>query len=189
MKGAIIMKKMKRIASLVLVMVILVAFASVSFAADSYTLKPVKSAFNYGSDVNFKYTGAVNAKDWVGIYNAGETPNGGATPSLIWLYIGDPSKPDGTTDFAVAGQGNAVKQIADLKKGKYEAFICLNDGYDVAAKCSFEVLYNAGEEIPAAAETTATENPKTGDSGLMISVLALVLAAAGIFVFRKKALN
>lgn len=186
------MKRIKKITSIVLVMVILVAFASVSFAADSYSIKPVKSAFNYGADVNFKYTGAVNAKDWIGIYNAGETPNGGATPSLIWCYIGDASNPNGTTNFAAAGQGNAVVKIEDLKKGKYEAFICKDDGYEVAAKCSFEVLYNAGEKIPATTAettTTSTANPKTGDAGMMAAIVALVLSAAGIFVFRKKALN
>jgi LPXTG-motif cell wall-anchored protein len=179
------MNKIKRVTSIIIALVLLLAFASVSFAADSYTLKPVKSAFNYGADVNFKYTGAVNAKDWIGIYEVGETPSGSA-PSIIWAYVGDPNKPDGTSDFAKAGQASKIAAIADLPKGKYEAKLCKDDGYEVAATAKFEVLYNAGEAIP---EGAAAENPKTGDSGLLVSVVALVLAAAGIMFFRKKALN
>ena len=178
------MNKIKKITSVFLALALIAALATVSFGADSYTVKPVKSVFNYGADVNFKYTGAVNEKDWIGIYKVGETP-GSDTPSLIWAYIGDPDKPDGTSDFAKNGQAARIQAVAELPKGKYVAKLCTNDGYEVAASANFEVLYNAGEAIPEGTDTSDAGNPKTGDSGLMMSIVVLVLSAAGIFVFRK----
>lgn len=58
-----------------------------------------------------------NAKDWIGIYRAGQQP-GSASPSVQWRYA---SGPAGTLSFS------------GLTAGEYYVAFLLNDGYEEAA--------------------------------------------------------
>lgn len=84
------------------------------------------------------FNGWGNAKDWVAIYNEGETPGG--PPSTLWAYVdgtqsGDTPLVQGTVTFAggLAAPGN------------YVAYFLLNDGYDVLAMEAFTVAEATAE--------------------------------------------
>ena len=87
-------------------------------------LAPSKGAYKPGEDVVISFSGGPgNAKDWVGIYNEGQTP--GDVNSTDYKYV------DGKTS------GELV--FDPLPVGKYEAHLLENDGYEILASTTFEV--------------------------------------------------
>jgi len=83
--------------------------------------------------INF-VSGLGNAKDWVGVYKAGETPGGGPN-STIWNYVnGTQTSSTGLAEgtFTFSGGLAAI--------GDYVAFFLLDDGYTVLATESFTVV-------------------------------------------------
>lgn len=123
-------------------------------AQGEVTLTAQKPAFEYGEGVKLDYTGT-SLKDWIGIYYAGQTP--GSEASLVWQYTEISGQPDGTADFT-KGVGAAIDELAP---GNYTAFLCKDDGYEVLAQASFEVLApTAVPDAPKAVTyTRSTEVP------------------------------
>lgn len=79
--------------------------------------EPISSVFSGGPG---------NATDWIGIYPEGTVP--GSVGSTIWRYVG------GTTEGTVVFPGEL--NFA----GPWTAFLLLNDGYDIAAQTTFNVV-------------------------------------------------
>jgi hypothetical protein len=77
--------------------------------------------------------GPGNAKDWIGIYPEGTVP--GSVGSTIWRYV------DGTGSGAFGLTGGTVLFPQGLSfAGPWTAFLLLNDGYDVLAQTTFNVV-------------------------------------------------
>jgi hypothetical protein len=78
--------------------------------------------------------GPANAKDWIGIYPAGETPDG-TPPATIWNYV------DGTQSGATGLAAGTVSFAAGLSApGNYVAFLLRDDGYEIISSESFTVV-------------------------------------------------
>lgn len=77
--------------------------------------------------------GPGNAKDWIGIYPEGTVP--GSVGSTIWRYV------DGTGGGSVGlTEGTVLFPQGLTFAGPWTAFLLLNDGYDVLAQTSFNVV-------------------------------------------------
>ena len=74
------MKMSKRIASLLITVIMLLGMMTVFASAADASIK-LKN-WNRNDVFNFEYTGA-NEGSWVGIYLASETPSDG-TPAIMW---------------------------------------------------------------------------------------------------------
>lgn len=92
--------------------------------------------FLEGDPISFTYDSPdFSTTDWIGIYNAGETP--GSVNSIVYQYIPSPS-------------GTAIFE-GELAPGDYVAFLLCCDGYDIyAASEQFTVL--EGPSITSAKE-------------------------------------
>lgn len=111
------------------------------------SVNPSKTTYapNEAITVNFS-NGPGNSKDWIGIYNQGDTP--GIVSSIDWLYAN--------------GQKSATKKLKNgtvtfstglPNTGTYKVYFFKNDGYTVLASSSFTV----GTETP-----TCTSIPQSG---------------------------
>lgn len=117
---------------------------SVKFSVvDPFTplVRASKPVYGLGEPITITYTnGPANAKDWVGIYHAGETPGGVGIVSTLWAYV------DGTQNGNVGKDNGSVSFAAGLKQGgSYVVYLLENDGYNVLASEPFEVLTVAAE--------------------------------------------
>jgi hypothetical protein len=114
---------MKKVYSLILSFSLLMGFSTIG-NAQSLTVQG--SAFLTTDSIGFAYESpSYDPTDWIGIYKVGETPGGG-TSSTVWDYI--PS---------ASGQ---VKLKAPPEGGRYIAFLCCCDGYNVlATSAEFDV--------------------------------------------------
>lgn len=110
-----------------------------------------KPVYGIGEAISITFTnGYSNAKDWIGIYAAGQTPGGGPNATL-WAYV------DGTHDGNVALADGVVTFASGLSKpGSYAAYFLLNDGYDILAEDLFEVSTTAG--MPRVVSTDPANN-------------------------------
>lgn len=88
-----------------------------------------------GETITVTFTnGPANAKDWIGIYPAGETPDG-TPPATIWNYV------DGTQSGATGLAAGTVSFAGGLTApGNYVAFLLRDDGYEVISSESFTVV-------------------------------------------------
>lgn len=107
-----------------------------------------------GQRIEISFTnGPANAKDWVGVYKAGQTP--GAVQSTIWNYVdgtrtGAAGRADGTISFATG--------LAEA--GEYVAHFLLNDGYNILASETFRVVVptGSGPRLLAATPSDGSSN-------------------------------
>ncbi|MCX8107536.1 MAG: immunoglobulin domain-containing protein, partial [Verrucomicrobiae bacterium] len=98
-----------------------------------------KPVYGIGEPITVTFTnGLANAKDWIGIYEAGQTPGGGVN-STLWCYV------DGTTSGnKPLASGEVTFPTGLTKVGRYVAYFLINDGYEIAALDAFEVSGTAG---------------------------------------------
>lgn len=96
-------------------------------AAGAQTVTMDKPVFLQGKPISLSYTGA-SLKDWIGLYNAGATPQG-SNPSLTWLYTSAAGQPDGAMNFTKS-----------LPAGNYEALYMQNDGYNIFQRAPFSII-------------------------------------------------
>jgi sugar lactone lactonase YvrE len=88
---------------------------AVAVQGNSITLENQGSSFTAGTQLTFDYTAATaDATNWVGIYQAGQTP--GDVASSVWTYSPDV---DGSVTLSTSG----------LVAGSYVAWLFYNDGY------------------------------------------------------------
>lgn len=93
-----------------------------------------KRAYLPAEAISVTFTnGPANAKDWVGIYPAGVTPDGDPG-STIWIYA------DGTSGGVAGVAAGTVTFAGGLSApGNYVAYLLRDDGYEVIASESFTV--------------------------------------------------
>ena len=90
-----------------------------------------KAEYDEGEDVIISFSGGPgNILDWVGIYKVGDIPE--VKPSTVWQHV------DGTNE-GVIGKSTGQLVFDPLPIGNYEAYLFLNDGYEILASESFEV--------------------------------------------------
>lgn len=96
--------------------------------------------------------GPGNAKDWIGIYQKGQTP-GSATASTTWFYV------NGSRTSGAAGITNgAVNFTTNIANGEWFAAFLQNDGYtEIAPRVPFYV----GTQVTL---TATKENYAEGES-------------------------
>ena len=110
----------KQIKLIYIIAIYILSLAHVS----AQELAPTKTIYKPGESVVISFSGGPgNAKDWVGIYKEGQTP--GDDESTQWTYV------DGGTTAAL--------RFDPLPIGNYEAYLFLNDSYEILASESFEV--------------------------------------------------
>lgn len=93
-----------------------------------------RRVYTTGEPVQVRFfAGPGNAKDWIGIYKAGQTPGGGPNATR-WSYV------DGTqTGTTGLSEGTVTFAGGLAEPGDYVAFFLANDGYDVLAFEPFTV--------------------------------------------------
>ena len=90
-----------------------------------------KAEYDEGEDVIISFSGGPgNILDWVGIYKVGDIPE--VKPSTVWQHV------DGTNE-GVIGKSTGQLVFDPLPIGNYEAYLLLNDGYEILASASFSV--------------------------------------------------
>lgn len=106
---------MKKIYIFILGMTLCLVFSS---KTNSQTITPSGSVFLPQDSIEFTYNSpAFSSTDWIGIYKSDKVPGEGE--SIEWAYI-----------QSVDGKS---KLKAPAEAGKYKAFLCCCDGYDVIA--------------------------------------------------------
>lgn len=103
----------------------------------SPAVRPSQRVYTVGQTISLTFTnGLGNAKDWVGIYQAGQTPGGPA--STLWQYV------DGTQSGASGVTAGTLTFPDGLAQaGLYTAYLLENDGYTILASNSFSVVQAA----------------------------------------------
>ena len=88
-----------------------------------------KGVYGPGESISITFTnGPGHSKDWIGLYQMGQTPGSG-TPSLIWSYV------DGTQIGVGTPSDGVIHFPAGLNvAGAFEAIFLENDGYNVLAR-------------------------------------------------------
>lgn len=103
----------------------ILAFSEEFVVSAAPTLTTPQSIYIEGEALEFSYfSPAFSSTDWIGIYPAGEIPDGDP-PSLMYQYITDTS-------------GVAVFTDA-LPPGDYVAYLLCCDGYQVYAQVAFQI--------------------------------------------------
>ncbi|MBL9139608.1 MAG: hypothetical protein JNK85_27310 [Verrucomicrobiales bacterium] len=117
-------------------------------------VRPSKRLFAPGEAITITFTnGPANPKDWIGVYQVGQTPGG--PQSTIWNYV------DGTQNGNVANANGSVSFPSGLGVvGEYVAYLLLNDGYDILASERFRV---AAPSADGARVLTLTPSDGTTD--------------------------
>jgi hypothetical protein len=110
------------------------AVALVQGQAPVALLQSDKPVYQPGETMTFSFSGGPgNAKDWIGIYKTGETPDGHPT-ATIWHYV------DGTQDGNTGLSDGRVSFNGGLAEGDWTAYFLENDGYNALALASFKVV-------------------------------------------------
>ena len=102
-------------------------------------VRPESGEYVTGAPITVNFTnGPANPADWIGIYQAGEIPDGDPT-SIAWNYVG------GTQSYGEGISSGSVTFPAGLATpGEYEVFFLENDGYTVLASEPFRVVAPSG---------------------------------------------
>lgn len=135
------MKMSKRIASLLITVIMLLGMMTVFASAADASIK-LKN-WNRNDVFNFEYTGA-NEGSWVGIYLASETPSDG-TPAIMWKSVdagsGEAMIANGAINGNQDGKGGAKYSDAytNLLPGDYKICLFKDGGYEVIASEKFTV--------------------------------------------------
>lgn len=135
------MKMSKRIASLLITVIMLLGMMAVFASAADASIK-LKN-WNRSDYFEFEYTGA-NEGSWVGIYQADETPSDG-TLSLLWISVdagsGTKAMSCGAIHGSQGGAGGARYNDAytNLLPGDYKICLFKDSGYEVIASENFTV--------------------------------------------------
>lgn len=136
------MKMSKRIASLLITVIMLLGMMTVFASAAGASIKLV----NWTRNDFFDYTWTGGGKDsWVGIYYASETP-GKETPALLWKATGGAeSGKDNINNGKIYGNQDGVggtrygENYTTLNPGDYKICLFKDDGYEVIAEQKFTV--------------------------------------------------
>ncbi|MCW5558067.1 MAG: hypothetical protein KIT22_09600, partial [Verrucomicrobiae bacterium] len=93
-----------------------------------------RDAYAIGEEITVEFSGGPgNPKDWIGVYPLDVVP--GSTPSTLWNYVDD------TRDGATGLTEGVVRFPAGLSfSGTWKAYLLENDGYNILAETSFEVV-------------------------------------------------
>ncbi|WP_409340370.1 LamG-like jellyroll fold domain-containing protein [Paenibacillus sp. MBLB4367] len=122
-----------------------------------------KSQYLQGEAISMSYSGAAaHGKDWVGIYKAGAVPPG-AGVSITWGYL--------------KGGSGKVSLNNGLAPGMYDVLYMLNDGYEIVARKTFEVVQHVTLKsitAPAAIQGVANGTVKTAEALGLPSTVELV---------------
>lgn len=98
---------------------------TVEAGASGTYVKTVASVYPEGVNILVNYRNPdLQEKDWIGIYNKGEVPDGDPE-SLDWQYLTSDS---GTVEFTTA-----------LTPGEYVVYMLCCDGYQIKAKYNFKI--------------------------------------------------
>lgn len=118
--------------------------------AERGTLSMEQTVIEPGQPITVHYTGAQNAKDWIGLYRSDETPESN-TPSQKWAYVQE--TPDGIITISDASEGEAIA-LMDLAPGDYYFALLLNDGYEEHAdRLEFQIVNKAVTQLKVIPET------------------------------------
>lgn len=93
------------------------------------------NAYHIGEPIAASFSGGPgNRLDWVGVYPEGIVPSGNP-PSTVWKYV------DNTQGGATGFSEGTVTFPGGLNfAGPWTAFFLLNDGYDILAQTTFNVV-------------------------------------------------
>ena len=134
------MKMSKRIASLLITVIMLLGMLTVFASAAGATIKLTSFKSDY---FEFEYTGA--GKDsWVGIYYENETPSAN-TPALIWISVAEGDGKNHMSNGAIHddqdGKGGSrfPGAYTNLAAGNYKICLFADGNYDVIATAKFTI--------------------------------------------------
>lgn len=134
------MKMSKRIASLLITVIMLLGMMTVFAGAAGATIKLTSFKSDY---FEFEYTGA--GKDsWVGIFYENETPSAN-TPALIWVSVSEGSGKSHMSNGAISdnqedrGGAKFPGAYTNLAAGDYKICLFADSNYDVIATAKFTI--------------------------------------------------
>ncbi|HNQ87744.1 MAG TPA: hypothetical protein PKM73_03815 [Verrucomicrobiota bacterium] len=104
--------------------------------AQTPTVATDKTSYAIGADIVVTFAdGPGHAKDWIGIYEADQTPGAGGTASALWNYV------DGTRNGLVGKTAGTMTFAGGLDEpGDWVVYLLENDGYTILAQQAFTVL-------------------------------------------------
>ena len=130
------------------------AGAASHLQAATLTLGPVWAGSELTATFS-NHTGGTSS-DWIGIYQAGQTP-GSTTPSTWWAY---PS-PDGTNPTGSATTAATLFNNSQIGTNWFARFFS-NDGYDaVTGDTTVDFIIGSSPDITVAADKTSYETSET----------------------------
>jgi endonuclease/exonuclease/phosphatase family metal-dependent hydrolase len=107
------------------------------------SVSPQKASYEVGEDIVVDFSGGPgNAKDWIGIYTKGETPDGDPA-SLEWLYTNGTQSSGGSLT-----SGSVTFSNSGLAEGTYSVWFLENDGYNVIAGPTDLVISPPPPQVP-----------------------------------------
>jgi hypothetical protein len=120
------------------------AVFTVEAGASGTYVKTAASVYPEGVKILVNYRNPdLQANDWIGIYNKGETPGGGPL-SIDYQYI---TADSGTVEFTTA-----------LSPGEYVVFMLCCDGYQIKAKYDFKIADASTPSLVASSMTYAAND-------------------------------
>lgn len=134
------MKMSKRIASLLITVIMLLGMMTVFAGAAGATIKLTSFKSDY---FEFEYTGA--GKDsWVGLYHYEDTPSANS-PALIWVSVSEGSGKSHMSNGAISdnqedrGGAKFPGAYTNLAAGDYKICLFADSNYDVIATAKFTI--------------------------------------------------
>ena len=115
---------MKKLITVLLLLIALVTLAVAASAAERYLTMP-KTDYTQNEDILITASG--EGKDWVGIYGRGETP--GNPASIYWYYVAEDAEPGEAVDIREQRSNNRPEYDM-LPPGEYTVWLLLDDGYE-----------------------------------------------------------
>jgi hypothetical protein len=122
--------------------------------AQTATVQTDKPSYEPGQGFVVAFAGGpANAKDWIGLYKADQTPGGPASTSFLYV--------DGTASgSAGVAEGSVTFASGLAEEGDWVAYFLENDGYNVLGSASFSVIRTT-PYLTASTTTYYTNQPIT----------------------------
>ncbi|MBP3385165.1 MAG: cell wall-binding repeat-containing protein [Firmicutes bacterium] len=116
---------------------------SCKFCGYTYDAAPIstdKKVYDFGEPINITVDYDYGAKDWVGLYKKGETPNAASDP--VSFYYDYPSRIGSTFNIYDANWNQTGSRGDLVEDGEYRLYLCANDGFSVIAYTDITIKHD-----------------------------------------------
>ena len=138
----------KLISVLCIASMLMMSMLPLSIFANS-ALKTDKTTYVEGEDILITAIG--EGKDWVGIYQKGETignPGNGGVSSIRWYYVAQNGNVSGQIKNIFDSEYVERNSLANLPAGEYTIYLLKNDGYEIVSQVDISITAKEETEQP-----------------------------------------